>query len=74
MTSAELVAAAIIRMGRDRVAQAVELAMMRAETWRAALAPRPGEPWEQDRSRDLDVADDVIARLHELAIELGAAP
>ena len=73
MTSAELVAKAIMRMGPRRVACAVEVALLRAETWRAALAPRAGEPWDRDRSRELDVAEEVVTRLRELAAVLGVA-
>lgn len=74
MTSAELLAKAIIHLGPDGVAQAVEIALRRAETWRLALTPRGGEPWDRERSRDLEIADDVVDRLRELAVELGVMP
>jgi hypothetical protein len=59
---------------RAEVTAAVVRAAEAAEAWRRALTPEAGEPWDALRSRDLDAADDALARLRVLAADLEGQP
>ncbi len=59
-------------MTRADVAAAVARAAELAEAWRRAVGPGPGAPWDTARSRQLEAADDALARLQALAMDLGA--
>lgn len=58
-------------MTRAAVVAAVGRAAEVTRAWRVVVTPATGTPWDPTQSRDLDAADDAVARLHELAADLG---